>query len=827
MSVYSSQSKNFNMWKQRTIRIFLWLLLGFVFVFSIFNTLMYLLLPVDGAEIWVRQGPMEVLNTSLASSLQEGDVILKIQGQEIDWWLAQRWRTWPSIIQRIGQSSPTTDMTILRHSNPESIIVPLDTRLGQDVRLQFFTHMIVAYAFLIAGIIILRSRRKGIAEHIATLVMVLMALIEQNEILLILGAEWAWSTLWFFIPIRLLTRWFTYSSALHISLIFPHPKPWLKRVPYLPIIIHLLNPAVSLIIMLTTVGNLQTQHAAAYAPSKNIYIVYLFLACAFFVQSYRNAQDIAAKNQVRWIAWGAVMAVVPNLLLVDIPFLLFGYKFLPALIYSSLLLFIPASIVIAILRYHLWDIDLVIKASVLYGTLTILLGIVYIALVSLFVGLLGLFGRGAETENNFMVFFISALVIAMLFTPARDYLQQGIDRIFFGHRLDYAALMTSLSQALSTSLLLDDLLILLSYTIPEHLKLKGGQVILDVMPDQDSTQYQELQRGHLIWLSKIDDLDWTPPPPLDKLHEAGLWACLPLLAGDKFMGLYGVGPKKSGEYYAYADITLLETLARQAGMALQNAQLHEQLSNQVRIQRDLEIASQIQASLLPAQDPQIAGLEIVSYARPAHEVGGDFHHYIEFDHEQIGIAVGDVSGKGISGALFMAISISTLQAQILHHHDTAALLSTMNNILHPQMSLNRINTAMLYATIKKHNQGRITLEVSNAGLIWPILYRQGQEIAYVDISGLPIGSIANAHYQTLRLDLLAGDLLIILSDGVVEAKNNQQEMFGFERLEKSISSNNNQVTAVKVLEQLKKDISVFVNYADFHDDMTIIAIRVI
>ncbi len=826
-------AKNTTQWIDRGIVLSLWVLLFGVFLFNLFNIFVYLFVPVDGATVWVRQGPVRVLSAAFAdqdtAGLQEEDVILQIQGQDLDWWLAQSWQTLPGLIQRINQPSPTTQMTIQRNTETVALTVPLKRRPGGAAGRLLFTHLLVGYAFLIAGVVILKESKGAAVERIAVLIMALMSLIEQNEIVLVFGAEWAWSVLWLFIPLRLLTRWFAYSYILHFSLLFPRPKAWLQQRPYLPPIIHSLNPIVTLWVMVNVEGNLQVRHAMAYSPSKKIYIFFLLLTCLFLAHSYVTAQDIVSKNQMRWIAWGGIMSAVPSLLLSDLTYVLLGYKLLPTELSSLLLLFIPLSFAVAILRYRLWDIDLIIKASLLYGGLTVLLGMVYLALVSLLIAILGTSTiGGSQTGDNIAPFFLSALGVAALFTPARNYLQRAIDRIFFRNRLNYPRLMTNLSQALSTSLLFDQLLKLLTETIPEELNLRRGQVLFNAAPPKSSEEYQRLKQGRSVRLYDPGRDVPVRPAPLDGMQQAGLWICVPLLSGEEMLGLYGLGAKKSGGFYSREDIDLLKMLARQAGVALQNARLHEQLAGQVRIQRDLEIASQIQVSLLPSQDPAVSGLEIVSFSRPAQEVGGDFYHYVEFDDERIGIAVGDVSGKGIPAALFMAVSISTLRAQARHYrHNTAALLTAMNNILYPQMTISSVNAAMLYATVEQHSSGGAMFSVSNAGLIWPILHRSGQKIDYIYASGLPMGAVPDAPYREFHHKLLPGDLVILSSDGIVEAMNNRREIFGFDRLEQSVAACGENISAQAALEQLKEDIFAFVGDAELHDDMTIIAIRVV
>jgi sigma-B regulation protein RsbU (phosphoserine phosphatase) len=304
-----------------------------------------------------------------------------------------------------------------------------------------------------------------------------------------------------------------------------------------------------------------------------------------------------------------------------------------------------------------------------------------------------------------------------------------------------------------------------------------------------------------------------------------MWACAPLLSGDELVGLYGLGPKKSGAYYNREEVALLETLARQAGVALENVRLHEKLSTQVRVERDLEIARQIQLSLLPNKNPAMDGLDIVGLSIPAQEVGGDFYHYLQFDDHRVGIAIGDVSGKGVSAALFMAVSVSALQAKSPHHLHTPELLAEMNNLLHVQMG-GRVNTALLYTIIRRQPTGKLTFSASNAGLISPLLRRRNEpNCQYVDVGGFPLGMIEDVKYRAYHLDLQPGDLMILCSDGVVEARNTAGDMFGFGRLEQFMSTCDG-LSAAQVVEQLCQAITSFVGMAEQHDDITMVVLRV-
>lgn len=815
--------KNNLKWSEYGVTNLTWLLLIGVALLAGANLLFYLVVPVDGAAIWVRQGPVRVINTAWEdqTGLQVGDIILQVQGHNVTWWLDQKWRTWPEIINRWRRPNPTVEITLQRDQQVQSLAVPLFRQPGGKIYSQFLTHMLVGFTYLAVSGLILKVRSWDPTARLAAFIMVLLALIEQNNIFVLLGAEWGFSTLWLFIPMRLLTRWFTYSAALHFCLIYPTTRAWLRRIPQLPLVIYLLNPIVTLTIMLTATGDLQARHGAAYPWSKNIYLVYLALACILLIQAYLTHKDPLTKTQLSWVAWGATIAILPNIFFSDLPILVVGHSLLPPEVSGLFLVVLPISVAVAILRYRLWDIDLVIRASLIYGALTITLGAFYLILIAAFIGFVGASGA------NPIVYFLAALVVVFLFEPARRYFQRFIDRFFYRHKLDYNRILADLSRQLSTSLVLDDLFKLLNETIPARLNLQRAQIYLTTLPDPDTEEYRHLQQGNLISLYQLDGEPFPHPASLDGLQQQGLWACVPLLSGNKLLGLYGLGRKKSGKFYNAREITLIETLARQAGVALQNAQLHAELADQARLERDLEIARQIQLSLLPGCDPKISDLDIVGFSLPAQSVGGDFYHYFEFSSELTGIAVGDVSGKGVPAALLMAVSISTLRAQAHRRfRNTAQLLTEMNDLLQVQMRISDVNVAMLYATIEKETNGALKFNVSNGGLISPILLRPGQPCEYLDACGLPMGIIEDPRYYECCFNLWAGDLIILCSDGIVEAMNENREMFGFERLEQVINETPFYLSAADFITHLRQVVDAFVGNAPQHDDMTVVAIRV-
>ena len=237
--------------------------------------------------------------------------------------------------------------------------------------------------------------------------------------------------------------------------------------------------------------------------------------------------------------------------------------------------------------------------------------------------------------------------------------------------------------------------------------------------------------------------------------------------------------------------------------------------------RELALAREIQSSLLPQYNPTLADFDIKGRSLPAEEVGGDFYTYLPMTGGRLGLAIGDVSGKGMASALYMAIATSVVEAQATTSPDSAALVSQVNNLLYRRMHETGMNTAMLYALF---DLTRRQLRVCNAGLITPI-YHQNNSFRYLETYGLPLGAVAGEVYEEQRIDLQPGDVLLFVTDGIVEAMNANRELYGFPRLEavlKSCDMNN----AQSVLDCVFDNVFEFMGDVPPHDDMTMVVVRV-
>ncbi len=258
----------------------------------------------------------------------------------------------------------------------------------------------------------------------------------------------------------------------------------------------------------------------------------------------------------------------------------------------------------------------------------------------------------------------------------------------------------------------------------------------------------------------------------------------------------------------------------EAEVQRRTAELSESLAAQERVRSELAAARTIQLSLLPHHTPTPPNIRVAGCSLPAKEVGGDFFSYHTYADGRLGVAVGDVSGKGIPAALLMALALNTFETLVDAYADQGALLRACNSSLTPRMQQSRQNAAFLSVVL---DGSTYEAQVANAGLIAPLLWRAGT-VRYIDSYGVPLGAISSANYTQQRVTLQPEDTLLLCSDGLVEAMNADGAWWGFEALEATFAAVAHQPPEA-VLAALLDAVRAFTSNAPQHDDMTLVVLQ--
>jgi hypothetical protein len=248
---------------------------------------------------------------------------------------------------------------------------------------------------------------------------------------------------------------------------------------------------------------------------------------------------------------------------------------------------------------------------------------------------------------------------------------------------------------------------------------------------------------------------------------------------------------------------------------------------------ELEIARRMQLSLLPELPPAMPDLDIAACVLPAAEVGGDFVGYFpsgaapETDaRRQLGIAVGDISGKGLGAALLLSGTVVALNTVAVPDAAPAQVAAALHAAMRPYTSRSRMNIAFCY-TLLSQRAGGWSLRTIGAGAIPPLVRRTSGEVFWLDTAGFPLGTLAADRYRETSAQLAPGDILLLLSDGVIESMNAARELFGFDRTAEVLADTGAARDAHGTLMALIEAVRRHTGALDQHDDITIVVVRVL
>lgn len=320
------------------------------------------------------------------------------------------------------------------------------------------------------------------------------------------------------------------------------------------------------------------------------------------------------------------------------------------------------------------------------------------------------------------------------------------------------------------------------------------------------------------WIRALDARD------LQTLDFMRTQLLLPVPGKDGLAGIMSLGPKLSEAPYSDIDIRLTRSIAAQMGLAVENARLLETLATEAahreRLNREIEIAREVQERLFPQTLPRAPGVDCAGYCRPARGVGGDYYDFLALEAGRIGIAIGDVSGKGIAAALLMASLQASLRGQAAAgNHDLALLMKNVNRLVYEASTSNRYAT-FFYGEYDPATRG---LSYVNAGHNPPIVLR-GKQTLRLEATGPVVGLLPGADYRQETVQLQPGDTFIGFTDGISEALNEREEEWEEDRL----------IAAARGLrcgaaDQLIRGVFVaadgFTGKAPQYDDMTMVVMK--
>jgi sigma-B regulation protein RsbU (phosphoserine phosphatase) len=274
-------------------------------------------------------------------------------------------------------------------------------------------------------------------------------------------------------------------------------------------------------------------------------------------------------------------------------------------------------------------------------------------------------------------------------------------------------------------------------------------------------------------------------------------------------------------YFTDEHVQTLTILAANLAVFLENARLYEQVAqDEARLERDLQAAKRIQGALLRPVPSEDFGVDLAARYLSAREVCGDLYEFLRYGPQQLGIALGDVSGKGTAAALYGAVVIGIMRSLAPQKLQPAEMLREMNKLVGERRIEGRFMTAC-FATWQK---GRQKLRVANAGQSQPLLYKDGR-CDRIELAGFPLGIFEEVQYDEWGVTLESGDILMFHSDGIAETANSEGQFFGTSRIKRLIEQHH-EVTAAEMADIILREVDWFAQSAPLSDDRTLVVLKV-
>ena len=634
--------------------------------------------------------------------------------------------------------------------------------------------------------------------------------------------------------------------------------PWVKWVLLAPSLVALVfntvfavGSAENLQFTEKLAGMRRVMQTVAFASNFGAFA--LFFAALGSKWGMTKSADV--KRRLRLLLWGTQVSCAPLCLLFVASFVLGKpmHELLPWSVLAialAMMFFFPVTITYVIVVHRALDVRVVVRQGIQYAMVrggAVIFGVLLSTAV-----LLGSILYALNSDLNRprkVMIIVLGFVFVLLLQRLRQRLAHWIDRRFFREAYDAERVLSDLSEQVRTIVDPNSLLQTVSERISETLYVPRVAFFLPAGgPFRAAYSLGYESRPEVSFSAEsgtVRHIGEHPAPARVYVDDAQSWIyqdprmseeerkwlvqldsqlLLPLAVKDRLLGFLSLGPKKSEEPFSGSDIRLLNSVAAQTGLALENSQLTAEIAAEAakreRMNREIEIAREVQERLFPQKLPKIDGLDCAGGCRPALGVGGDYYDFLALPGGRLGVVIGDVSGKGIAAALLMASLQASVRGQSMRgESDLAQLIGNVNSLIY------EASTSSRYATLFYAELDPATKQLSyvNAGHNAPLLVRDGTAI-YLEEGGTVVGLLPRYPYKQGSIALQPGDVLVAFTDGISEAMNSADEEWGEEALLGAIRECQ-QLPAQEMIPELLKRADAFVNGAPQHDDMTLVIVK--
>jgi sigma-B regulation protein RsbU (phosphoserine phosphatase) len=576
--------------------------------------------------------------------------------------------------------------------------------------------------------------------------------------------------------------------------------------------------------------------AAAFIVGIVAIVAYSVCIIVSLLRSYRES-GVDEKRQLRWPLWGTLTAVGASIVLMAVSLVLsFAFGEIGHIDYTAnvvltaltklVYLLIPISLAFGIVKYRLMEIDLIIRKTVVYSLVTGFVLVVYLVLAGVS-GLALVRSAGLESQAATVV---ATLVVVALFVPVRNRIQGLVDRVFFRRERDTQASIRRVTEMTSQASSLDEMAMGVAEEVQRALHCRTVAILSRAsaaeglvaaatvgLPDRAAPRIlmaagdSVLSSGHI----HVDLTGAKSSPEIEELVRVTRAERAVLCRrADETVALIAVGRKLDKTPFDDGDEVFLEAVSGQLVVGLGRLRGR-------RAELEFAQALEIQRSLLPAEIPQISGIEARARWQPAREVSGDYYDVLRLADDQLALCIGDVVGKGMPAALLMSSLQASVRAVATAGADPAAVCAQVRSVVTSNLSGGKFVT-FFYAVLDVTER---QLRFTNCGHNQPVLVRADGSVERLAEGGPAFARLMRSDgYASGELELRAGDRLVLFTDGVSEAADRQSEQFGEDRLEALVAEH--RTASAPELEQLVASAVLDHANGELQDDLTLVVVAV-
>lgn len=568
-------------------------------------------------------------------------------------------------------------------------------------------------------------------------------------------------------------------------------------------------------------------------------LILVFLGIKILARALKQAKNILQKRQLRLILFGIKvggLSIISGWSFVLIFILLMKwFSFLQWIILPCFLithiigLIIPFTFLNSFFHRQLLETESALKRRMRYWVATLFLFFSYLIVIFVIVKLI--IENFHLKDPSLIILFV--LLTAITFYPLNTKLHTWLERKFYPEKTKYRENLKGYIKKLPGFIDATNLLKNFSDWIEETMGIKPafafaiGKNNLEGVPfrvEQKNSIVKRIKHGSNFFWDEITD-EYKKEINTQERNWAmsnGISITLPMISYGELVGTLNIGKKSNKEDFSGGDLEIFKEASDQTAQALQNIRLLADSLEKKRLDKELELAREIQSQLLPQEIPYVKGLNLYGKMKPCFEVGGDYFDIISIDENKAVLALGDVSGKGAGAALLMANLQAGIRSVLRFSCSLPDILFEINNIICENTSPAQFITFFIGIWDYKTR----TFQYVNAGHNPPILIKADKSLTKLSSTGLILGVLPDSKFTSEKITLSYNDVLTIFTDGIEETFNSKQEEFGTDRIIQ-ILEENIQKSPEHIANAIFLKLEEFSKGTPTHDDSTLIIAKVI